>query len=72
MEAAIGGVTPAALPEVRRNIVKLSPTNCHPAAVCWINCDRALVSSIANDVIPICINVYLIAGEDAMRRDHSR
>src|ERR1051326_3032846 len=34
--------------------------------------DRTLVSRVANDVIPICIDVHLVADENAMWRDHSR
>ncbi len=72
MDSAISGITPAALPEVRRNIVKLSPTNCHPAAIGRVNRDGTFVRGVTDDVIAICVDVRLVANEDAMRRDHSR
>src|SRR6266516_405455 len=72
VDAAIGGITPAALSEVRCNAVKLPPTNCHLVAVCGINRDRALVRSVANDVHPVRVDVCLIADEDPIRGDHSR
>src|SRR5262249_15443322 len=67
----IGGVSPAALPKVGQYTVKLSPSNCHLAGVCRINRDRTFVSRITDNVIPICIDVRLVADENAMRRDHS-
>ena len=72
MDAGISCIAPPTLTEVGRNVVELSPTDCHLVAVRRINRDRALVGSIADDVIPICINVYLVADENAMRGDHSR
>ena len=44
MHAAIGGITPTALPEVGGNIVELSPGDCHLVAVCGIDGDRAELS----------------------------
>src|SRR5204862_476274 len=72
MHASVSGISIATLPEVRQHTVELSPTNCHPAGVGRVNGDRTFVSGIADDVIPVCIDVHLIANEYAMRRDHSR
>ena len=72
MHATIGGIAIAALTEVGRYTVKLSPTYRHPVLVRRINRDRAFVSRVTNDVIPIRINVDLVADEAAVRRDHSR
>ena len=69
---AIGGITPAALPEIGRNTVKLSPTNCHPATVGWVNRDRTFIGGVADDIVPILIDVHLVTDEDAVRGDHSR
>jgi hypothetical protein len=71
MHAAIGGVTPATLPEVRGNIVELPPGDCHPVRVRWVNGNRTFVSSVANDVLAILIDVDLVTGEHAELRDHS-
>jgi hypothetical protein len=70
MHAGIGGVTPAPLPEVRGHIVELPPGNCHLVAIGRINRNRALVRSIANDVLAILIDVDLVTGEQAELEDH--
>ena len=71
-DAAISGVSPAALPEVGRVGVKLSPAYGHSAGVGWIHCDRGFVSGVPDDVLVVRINVHLIADEAAIRGDHSR
>ena len=72
MHTGIGGVTPAALPEVGRNVIKLPPGNGHFVAVGRINRDRTLVGCVTYDVVAIRIDVHLVAGEHAKLRDHSR
>ena len=70
--AAVGRVTPAALPEVGGNVVELSPGDCHLVAVCGVNRDRALVRGVADDILAIRIDVDLETGERTELRDHSR
>jgi len=72
MHAGIGGITPATLPEVRGDIVELPPANCHLVAIGRINRNRALVRSIANNVLAILIDVDLVTCEHAKHRNHSR
>ena len=67
MHTAIGGVTPAALPEVGRNVIKLPPGNGHFVAVGRINRDRALVGRVTYDIVAIGIDVHLIADEAGIR-----
>src|SRR6266496_203622 len=71
MNAAIGRVTPATLPEVGCDIIELSPGDGHLVAVCGINRNNALVRSVANDVLAILIDVGLVTREHAELRDHS-
>lgn len=71
VDASVRSIPPAALPEVRRYIVKLSPTNRHPAAIGRVNRDRTFVSGVTDDVIAICVDVHLVADERTMWRDHS-
>ena len=61
--AAINSITPAALPEVRVNRVKLPPTDCYLIAVRWVNGNRRLVCGVGEDVLTICIDIHLKAGE---------
>jgi hypothetical protein len=70
--AAIRRVSIAGLPEVGLYAIELPPTDCHFAPVRWINCNRRLVGSVADDVVAIGVDVYLKAGEGAEPRDHSR
>ena len=70
--AGISGITPAALAEVGSHVIKLSPGDCHPTVVGWINRNHAFVGRVADDVVAILINVSLIANEAGIRRDHSR
>src|SRR5437764_8851268 len=72
VHAPVGGVSPAALPEVRCNIVELSPGNCHLAAVRRVNGNGALVCSVAQDVVPVGIDVYLKTCKRTELRDHPR
>ncbi len=72
MHAGIGCVTPAALPEVGSNVIKLPPGNGHFVAVGRVNRDRALVGCVTYDVVAIRIDVHLVADEAGIRRDHSR
>jgi hypothetical protein len=69
---AIGCVTPAALPEVRRITVKLPPTDCHFVAVGRVDRYRGFVCRVANNVVALRINICLIACEKTKLRDHSR
>src|SRR5207244_2602813 len=69
--AAISGIAPAALPEIGRVGVKLSPADGHSAGVGWIHCDRRLVRGVAYDVLMARIDVRLVADEAAIWRDHS-
>ena len=72
MHAGIGCVSPAALPEVGSNVIKLPPGNGHFVAVGRVNRDRALVRSITYDIVAIRIDVHLVADEAGIRRDHPR
>ena len=72
MHAAIGCVSPAGLPEVGCHTVELPPGDCHLAQVRRVNGNGALVCGVAEDVVPIRINVYLKARKRAELRDHSR
>jgi len=69
--AGIGCITPAALPEVGSNVIKLPPGNGHFVAVGRVNRDRALVGCVTYDVVAIRIDVHLVADEAGIRRDHS-
>ena len=71
MNAAVGGVTPAALSEIGGHVVELPPADRHVVEICRINRDYALVRSIADNVLPIGIDVCLITREHAELRDHS-
>ena len=71
MDTAISRKTPAALPEVGTYAVKLPPADCHFIAVGRVDCYGRLISGIADDIVPIRINIYLVADEDAIRRNHS-
>lgn len=71
MHAAIGRVTPSALPKVGGNVVELSPGDGHLVPIRWINGNRAFVRSIANDVLAVLIDVDLVTREHAKLRDHS-
>src|SRR6266536_2596507 len=70
--AAVGGVGPAGLPEVGDNVVELSPGDRHLAQVRWVNGNGALVRGVSEDVIPVCIDVYLKARKRTELQDHSR
>src|SRR5213076_2567080 len=72
MHAAIGGITPAGLPEIGQYAVKLSPGDCHLVPVGGIHGNRALVRRIADDVLAVLIDVDLETDERAKLRDHSR
>ena len=63
MNAAIGGITPAALPEVGGNIIELPPDDCHLVSICWVNGNRTFVSGIAEDVLAVLIDIRLITDE---------
>ena len=70
--AAIGGISPAALPEVGQYAVKLAPTDCDLVAVGWINGNGRLIGSVAENIVAIGIDVHLETDEWAELRDHSR
>src|SRR5204862_8098336 len=69
---AIRCISIAGVTEVVRYSVELPPGDCHLTAVCGVNGERALVRSVAEDVVPICIDVYLKARKRIELRDHSR
>ncbi len=71
MNAAISGEAPAALPEVRLNAIKLPPADCYLVAIRRIHCNRRFVRGVPDDVVPLRIDVDLIAGEGPKRRDHA-
>ncbi|PYK55064.1 MAG: hypothetical protein DME48_05865 [Verrucomicrobia bacterium] len=61
--SAIGGIPPAALSKVGVDIIELPPGDRHLIAVCRVNGNSAFVGSIADDVLTIGINVYLVTHE---------
>src|SRR5262245_33499206 len=69
---AIRGKSPAALAEVGRYAVELSPADCHLVAVRWVDGYRRLIRSVANDVVALRVDVDLETHERAIRRDHPR
>src|SRR6266446_8905481 len=70
VDAAISRESPAALPEVRLNAIKLPPADCNPAAIARIHGNRRLVRSVAENVVSIRIDIDLIADEAPIRRNH--
>ncbi|PYL67692.1 MAG: hypothetical protein DMF28_08555 [Verrucomicrobia bacterium] len=70
--AAIGGITPAALPEVGVNVIELPPGDRHFVAVCRVNGDRALVRGVPEDVLSVGVDVCLVTSEQAELRNHAR
>ena len=72
MNPAIGGKTPAALPEIGRPGIELPPADCHLVAVSRVNRYRGLVCCVPDDVVSIGIDVRLVADETAIGRDCSR
>src|SRR5439155_18016911 len=72
VRAAIGCKSPAGLPETGCYTVELPPGNCHLAHVRWVNGNGALVRGIAEDVVPIRIDVCLEARKRTELGDHSR
>ena len=70
MNAAISGEAPAALPEVRLNAIKLPPADCYLVAIRRIHCNRRFVRGVPDDVVPLRIDVDLIAGEGPKWRNH--
>src|SRR5438270_6794026 len=65
MYAAISGVSPAGLPEVRLNTVELPPGDHHLVAVRRIDGNGRLVRAVAEDVVATCIDICLVTGEHA-------
>jgi hypothetical protein len=72
VRAGIGRESPASLPEIRCYTVELPPGDRHLAQIRWINGNGALVCGVTQDVVAICIDVYLKARKRAELRDHSR
>jgi len=72
MNPAVRRVAPTALPEVGRITVKLPPANRNFVAVGRINRYRRFVCRVANDIVPLGVNICLVACEQAKLRDHSR
>ncbi len=70
MHAGIGAVAIAGLPEVRCIGVKLPPTDGYFVAVGRVDRNRRLVRGVADDVVPLRIDVDLIADERAELRNH--
>src|SRR4051812_43068845 len=68
--ATIAGVAIAGLPEIRANVVELSPADAHLVAVCWIHRNRWLVRRVLGDVLAVAVNVHLVTGKGAVLRDH--
>ena len=50
--------------------IKLPPADCHFVAICRIHCNRRFVRGVPDDVVPLRIDVDLIASEGPIRRDH--
>jgi len=72
MYASVCRVTPATLPEVGVNAVKLPPANYHLVAIGRINRDGGLIRCVAQYVVAASIDVHLKAGEESELRDLSR
>src|SRR5262249_19721772 len=71
VHAGVGGIAPAALPEVRVNIIELPPSDHHFVAIRRIDSNRRLVRSVAKNIISVRINVCLETGEHAKLRNHA-
>ena len=71
-QAGIRGITIAGLTEVRVDAIKLPPADGDFVAIRRINGNRRLIRCVTHDVVPLCINIHLITGEDAELRDHAR
>ena len=69
-QAAVGRIAKAALPEIGLPVIELSPADCDPDRIVGIHGYARLVYGVTDDVVASRIHVYLVAGEDAMRRDH--
>src|SRR4029077_9453868 len=67
---AISRISPATLPEVGLNTVKLPPADCHPVVVRWIDSNRCLIRRVAENVIPARVDVYLETGKQTESRNH--
>ena len=63
VHTAIGSITPAALPEVGGNIIELPPDDCHLVSICWVNGNRTFVSSVAEYILAVLIDIRLITDE---------
>src|SRR5437870_13389162 len=70
MHARIGAVAIAGLPEVGCVSVKLPPTDGYFVAVGRVDRNRWLVRGVAYDVVPLRIDVDLIADKRAELRNH--
>lgn len=72
VSAPVSGISPACLPKVGCIAVKLPPTDCDPGAISDVQANRWLVSRVTDDVVPIGIDIHLVAGKEAVLGDHSR
>src|ERR1700730_14945422 len=71
-QTCVGGITPAALPEVGGHAIELPPTDYHLVSVSRINRNRTLVRGVADYVVAISIDVHLVADEGPVRHNHPR
>src|SRR5206468_3424006 len=69
-ETGVRTVAIAGLTEVGRPSIKLPPADGDFVPVCRVNRNRRLICGIADDVVPIRIDVGLVTSEDTIGRDH--
>src|SRR5438093_11928577 len=69
-ETGVRTVAIAGLTEVGRPSIKLPPADGEFVPVCRGNRNRRLICGIADDVVPIRIDVGLVTSEDTIGRDH--
>ena len=70
-QAAVVGVSIAALPKVGRDTIELPPADHHPVVIVRVDRDRGLVSGVTGDIHPVRINVDLVTRETVKYRYHS-
>ena len=69
--AAICRMRESGLAKIRRDTIELPPTNAHFVSVRRIDANGRLICSVANNVIPVRINVDLITRVRTKLRDQS-
>ncbi len=67
--AAIDRMRESSLPKIRRNAIELPPTDTHFISVRRIDANGRLICGVANNVIPVRINVDLITRVRTELRD---